>query len=154
MYCSSEGATPIPNTVCVTQCEANIPGISARCKIDPCRCAAFHAGHQVCPSQFPSTCPLDKDKIYMCDQVDDLPQEVGDCAPPKKCEVLLDEGRCVTPVNPCKCPSGKVTVRRRAIYTLLFSNIDRGSKPFYLILTWLLGLLSRCAALPSRLHVN
>ncbi|KAG0056222.1 hypothetical protein BGZ83_005954 [Gryganskiella cystojenkinii] len=109
--CTQQGSSFTPGPVCTTECEANVPGVSARCKVEHCKCKDFHKGHNVCASQFLATCTeLLPNKLYFCANVGDEPIEIEDCQLPKKCIVNLDEGKCVIPILPCKCPPGKDSI--------------------------------------------
>ncbi|KAF9435340.1 hypothetical protein BGZ76_006471 [Entomortierella beljakovae] len=107
--CNGAGSKPELSVTCDYECEANVPGVSARCKVAPCACSYEMAGNTVCPSQFPSTCKLDRNKLYQCGNTGTYPVVTGDCTSPSKCVVEDHKGTCVSPAD-CTCPADTPTI--------------------------------------------
>ncbi|KAG0228168.1 hypothetical protein BGX31_006705 [Mortierella sp. GBA43] len=110
LRCTGTGSKPTTGTTCTTECQVLIPGVSARCKPDPCACTSDMVGNKVCASQFPKECKYSDDAVYYCGAVNERPVEIEECKDPSVCEVTLDKGECITPLDPCNCPPGKETV--------------------------------------------
>ncbi|KAF9349045.1 hypothetical protein BGX26_012594 [Mortierella sp. AD094] len=110
LRCSGKGAKPVPALNCTTECEINVQDVSAQCKRDQCACTSDLSGNKVCASQFPGECGYSDEKLYYCGTTGDLPSEVQDCKAPSVCDVNLNVGTCITPVDPYKCPVGVKTI--------------------------------------------
>ncbi|KAG0085944.1 hypothetical protein BGZ92_008580 [Podila epicladia] len=102
--CEREGDKPEPLTDCLPRTCDVLQG-EGKCRVDPCLCTHEQTKAPLCGSAFPDGCPVKKNTLYTCANVNDKPMESRDCSP-QDCQMVGSVGSC-TP-DPCGCPKAQV----------------------------------------------